>query len=121
MISGNFERGRFAQVLRATATLLGGDQRVREDLEPVFVRHRVDVVFSGHDHVYERTAPIKGITYVVSGGGGRRLYPAGKDKWTASSVSKHHVVFVRVGGGLLSLVAAEPGGTVLDSLDLEKP
>jgi hypothetical protein len=106
MISGNFERGRFAQVLRATATLLGGDQRVREDLEPVFVRHRVDVVFSGHDHVYERTAPItapiKGITYVVSGGGGRRLYPAGKDKWTASSVSKHHVVFVRVGGGLLS-------------------
>jgi hypothetical protein len=27
----------------------------------------VDVVFSGHDHVDERTAPIKGVTYVVSG------------------------------------------------------
>jgi predicted phosphodiesterase len=38
----------------------GGDGRVREDLESLFARHGVDVVFSGHDHVYERTVPIKG-------------------------------------------------------------
>ncbi len=99
----------------------GGDERVREDLEPVFARHGVDVVFSGHDHVYERTVPIKGVTYIVSGGGGRRLYPAGRDRWTASSASRHHAVFARVEGGHLSLEAVEPGGTVLDRSDLEKP
>lgn len=38
----------------------GGDERVREDQEPVFARHKVDVVFAGHDHVYEPTVPIRG-------------------------------------------------------------
>jgi predicted phosphodiesterase len=95
-----------------------GDEKVREDLEPLFVRHGVDVVFSGHDHVYERTVPIRGVTYVVSGGGGRRLYRVGKSKWTASSKSAHHAVLVGVSGGRLSLEAIEAGGTVLDRTDL---
>jgi 3',5'-cyclic AMP phosphodiesterase CpdA len=96
----------------------GGDEKVRKDLEPVFVRHGVDVVFSGHEHVYERTLPIKGVTYVVSGGGGRRLYRAGKSAWTASSKSAHHAVLVRIDGAHFSLEAIEPGGTVLDFVDL---
>src|SRR5215218_2558541 len=96
----------------------GGDGRVREDLEPLFARHGVDVVLSGHDHVYERTVPIKGVTYVVSGGGGRRLYPAGGSARTASSVSAHHAVLVRVGGRHLSLEAVEAGGKVVDRVGL---
>jgi acid phosphatase type 7 len=99
----------------------GGDGRVREDLEPLFAGHGVDVVFSGHDHVYERTAPIKGVTYVVSGGGGRRLYPAGRSARTASSVSAHHAVLVRVQGRHLSLEAVEAGGKVVDRLELHQP
>jgi predicted phosphodiesterase len=96
----------------------GGDEKVREDLEPLFAKHGVDLVFSGHDHVYERTVPIRGVTYVVSGGGGRRLYPAGRSARTASSVSAHHAVLVRVGGGHLALEAVEAGGTGVDRLDL---
>jgi len=99
----------------------GGDERVRENLEPLFARHKVDVVLAGHDHVYERTVPIRGVTYVVSGGGGRRLYRAGKGKRTAFSKSAHHAVLVRLDGGRLSLEAIEPGGTVLERSDLEKP
>ncbi|HSK83316.1 MAG TPA: metallophosphoesterase [Rubrobacter sp.] len=98
----------------------GGDGRVREDLEPLFARHAVDLVFSGHDHVYERTVPIRGVTYVVSGGGGRRLYPAGNGEFTASSVSAHHAVLVRVSGRRLSLEAVEVGGKVVDRLELLK-
>ena len=94
---------------------------MRENLEPLFARHKVDVVLAGHDHVYERTVPIRGVTYVVSGGGGRRLYRAGKGKRTAFSKSAHHAVLVRLDGGRLSLEAIEPGGTVLDRSDLEKP
>ena len=96
----------------------GGDGRVREDLEPLFVKHEVDLVFSGHDHVYERTVPIRGVTYVVSGGGGRRLYPAGNGEFTASSVSAHHAVLVRVSGRRLLLEAVEVGGKVVDRLEL---
>jgi acid phosphatase type 7 len=99
----------------------GGDEKVREDLEPLFVKYGVDLVFSGHDHVYERTVPIRGVTYVVSGGGGRRLYPAGKGELTASSVSAHHAVLVRVDGRCLLLEAVEVGGKVVDRFDLYKP
>jgi acid phosphatase type 7 len=99
----------------------GGDERVREDLEPLFVKHGADLVFSGHDHVYERTVPITGVTYVVSGGGGRRLYPAGNGELTASSVSAHHAVVVRVSGSRLLLETLEVGGKVVDRLELYQP
>ena len=99
----------------------GGDEKVREDLEPHFVKHGVDLVFSGHDHVYERTVPVRSVTYVVSGGGGRRLYPACRSARTVSSVSAHHAVLVRVDGGHLSLEAVEAGGTDVDRLDLYQP
>ncbi len=48
----------------------GSEIRVRAILEPIFVNYGVSVVFAGHDHVYERIKPQKGITYFVSGGGG---------------------------------------------------
>jgi hypothetical protein len=43
------------------------------------------MVFNGHDHNYERTVPIGGVTYIVTGGGGKRLYKAGRNVWTAFS------------------------------------
>jgi len=40
-------------------------------LEPLLVRHGVRVVFSGHDHVYERITPQQGIYHFLSGAGGQ--------------------------------------------------
>jgi hypothetical protein len=42
-------------------------------LEPILIRYGVDVVFSGHDHVYERLKPQSGITYFVTGAGGQEV------------------------------------------------
>jgi predicted phosphodiesterase len=99
----------------------GSDELIREDLEPVLMRHQVDLVFSGHDHDYERTVPIGGVIYVVSGGGGKDLYEAGRSEWTAFSRSVHHAVLVRIDGKRLSLEAIEPDGTAFDHLNLERP
>ena len=41
---------------------------LRAALEPLFVKHGVDVVFAGHEHFYERMRPQGGITYVIQGG-----------------------------------------------------
>jgi predicted MPP superfamily phosphohydrolase len=49
----------------------GSDVRLREVLEPLFVRYNVSVVLQGHDHFYERVKPQKGITYFVIGAGGK--------------------------------------------------
>jgi acid phosphatase type 7 len=96
----------------------GSDLMVREDLEPVLARHGVDLVFNGHDHDYERTVQIRGVTYVVTGGGGKDLYEAGESEWTAFSRSTHHAVRVRLDGARLRLEAIEPSGVVVDRLDL---
>jgi len=44
---------------------------LRVKLEPIFVKYGVNVVYSGHDHIYERLKPQKGIYYFVSGAGGQ--------------------------------------------------
>src|SRR3990172_2626983 len=49
----------------------GSDFQLREVLEPLFVKHNVSVVLSGHDHFYERVKPQKGVAYFVVGSGGQ--------------------------------------------------
>jgi predicted phosphodiesterase len=49
----------------------GSDGQLREVVEPIFLKYGVDVVLTGHDHVYERMKPQKGIYYFVSGAGGK--------------------------------------------------
>ena len=51
-----------------------GVRSLRRLLVPVFERRDVDLVLSGHDHNYQRFRR-RGVTYVVHGGGGARLYP----------------------------------------------
>jgi 3',5'-cyclic AMP phosphodiesterase CpdA len=49
----------------------GSDLRLRELLEPLFLKYNVSVVLTGHDHFYERVKPQKGIAYFVVGSGGK--------------------------------------------------
>jgi 3',5'-cyclic AMP phosphodiesterase CpdA len=48
----------------------GSHGTIRETLEPLFLKYNVSVVFTGHDHFYERTKPQQGIVYFVVGAGG---------------------------------------------------
>jgi 3',5'-cyclic AMP phosphodiesterase CpdA len=49
----------------------GSDVELRVLLEPILVKYGVTVVFAGHEHIYERITPQKGITHFVEGSGGR--------------------------------------------------
>jgi len=61
----------FHQPLYSSGQTHGSDLQLREVLEPLLLKHNVSVVLSGHDHVYERVKPQKGIAYFVVGSGGR--------------------------------------------------
>ena len=51
-----------------TTARRGPEVELRAILEPIFVKHGVDVVFAGHEHVYERFKPQKGIQHFLVGG-----------------------------------------------------
>jgi hypothetical protein len=87
---------------------------IRPALEPALVRNRVDVVFSGHDHLYERIAPQQGIRYFVSGGGGRNLYDFHKSAFDEAGSSSHHFMVVEIAGDRLFFAALTPEGRTLD-------
>jgi hypothetical protein len=40
-------------------------------LEPLFIQTGVNVVFAGHEHVYERVKPQHGIIYFIEGSSGQ--------------------------------------------------
>ena len=49
----------------------GSDLPLRKAVEPIFVQHNVSVVFTGHDHFYERIKPQQDVVYFVAGSGGK--------------------------------------------------
>jgi len=49
----------------------GSNEELRKVLEPMFVKYGVTVVFTGHEHFYERIKPQQGIVNFVTGSGGQ--------------------------------------------------
>jgi predicted phosphodiesterase len=49
----------------------GSDTKLREIVEPIFLKHGMNVVFTGHEHFYERLKPQNGVYYFISGSGGK--------------------------------------------------
>jgi hypothetical protein len=95
---------------------------------PIFDAHGVDIVFSGHDHDYERTVQItdgvaafRGVTYVVAGGFFAPLYNAGNKWWTAYSEKTDNYLVVDVDGPTLRMTALDPNDqSVIDEVFLTK-
>jgi 3',5'-cyclic AMP phosphodiesterase CpdA len=51
-----------------TTARRGPELELREILEPLFVEYGAEVVFTGHEHIYERMKPQKGIYHFIAGG-----------------------------------------------------
>jgi 3',5'-cyclic AMP phosphodiesterase CpdA len=98
----------------------GGNGEVRRELPPVFEARQVDVVFSGHDHGYQRFAARNGVRYIVTGGGGAPPDPIRSVPELASFRSVCHFVRGRADATSLQLEAIGTDGVVFDSLVLRR-
>lgn len=95
----------------------GSDLKLRAKFEPIFVRRGVAAVFSGHDHVYERTLPQHGIQYFVCGASGqlRRGDLDRRSPLTAAGNDRvNSFMFVEATRDRLAFWAVDAGGNILD-------
>ena len=60
----------FHHPLYSSAAAHGPSKELRLLLEPLFLKYGVQVVFAGHEHVYERLKPQSGIYYFTEGASG---------------------------------------------------
>ena len=98
----------------------GSDLAVRGAFGPIFEDHGVQLVLSAHEHDYERTKSINGVTYVVTGGGGAPLYAAGTASFTAASASRFHYVRGDASECTLKVEAVGTDGGVFDTVTLSR-
>lgn len=98
----------------------GGAENVAAAFVPVLRRHHVPIVFTGHDHDYERTLPIDGVTYIITGGGGKSLREVGRSDFTAVSQSVWHFVLAEVRADTLHIRAIDETGAEFDSVDITR-
>jgi predicted phosphodiesterase len=91
---------------------------LRAQLEPLFLKHGVDVVFAGHEHFYERIKPQKGIYYFVSGGAAklREGDVSAKTNLTAKSFdSGYHFMLIELTKDALHFQVTSDQGKTVDS------
>jgi hypothetical protein len=105
-----------------SSALHGDNKEAIRDYVPLFQKYRVSMVFSGHDHDYER-GRVDGLDYLVSGGGGAELRTprcgvTGKKKCgkrTFSFVNEHHYVMIEIVGNKFKLCPKRADGTLLEA------
>ncbi|MFA5205720.1 MAG: LamG-like jellyroll fold domain-containing protein [Lentisphaeria bacterium] len=119
----------YGDTWRKTASVCG--EASPRQLVPLFERYNVDIVWSGHIHLYERTWPLRagkidrknGVTYVTTGGGGSDLEDFSPVRnWFAAKLHRNwHYCLVTIHGESLRLTALDIGGNLFDVYDLNRP
>ncbi|WP_210408286.1 discoidin domain-containing protein [Allokutzneria sp. NRRL B-24872] len=101
-----------------------GDDKLMAPVWDEFVKARADLVFSGHDHHYERLKPLNsqgkvdeanGVRSAVVGIGGDNLYTQIKKReGVEAAFAKHGVMKLVLSGKTYSWEIVGVGGTLLD-------
>ncbi len=107
----------FHHPLYSSAKRHGASVDLRVLLEPIFVLYGVNAVFSGHDHVYERIKPQRGIYYFVSGAAGQlRKGDVRPDESTAAYFDQDRsFMLVEISGPDMFFTAVSRTGRIVDS------
>lgn len=95
----------------------GSEIDLRQQLEPLFVKYGVTVVFQGHEHFYERLKPQKGVSYFTAGGSAKlRAGDIQKGEMTAFGFdSDYSYMLVEVDGDTMRFQTLSRAGKRVDS------
>jgi len=100
----------------------GSNLLVREAWCDILETYQVPVVFNGHNHFYQRTTSINGVTYIITGGGVAPLYEPDSTEWIAYSEKCYHFCLLTVTDVKLCVKAIRTiDGMAIDSVCFEKP
>jgi predicted phosphodiesterase len=107
----------FHHPLYSSAKFHGPALDLRQLLEPLFIKYGVDVVLSGHDHIYERVHPQHGIYYFTEGASGE-LRP--RDLAASAITDKgfdtdRSFMLIEVAGDEMSFQTISRTGVTIDS------
>jgi predicted MPP superfamily phosphohydrolase len=100
----------------------GSDLSKRKVLEPLFLKYGVTVVFTGHDHIYERVQPQQGITYFVVGSSGQlRKGNLERTGFTAvANATEQAFLAAEIAGDQLHFNTVSRSGKIVDSGVIER-
>lgn len=93
------------------------DEVLRSELEPIFMEHGVDAVFQGHQHLYARFRPQRGIRYFVTGAGGKKPDSARNDARTVRREDRgafNHFIYVQATEDRFAYCAIDADGEIRD-------
>jgi hypothetical protein len=95
---------------------------IRVVLEPLFVTYGVNVVFAGHDHIYERITPQKGIYHFVEGASGQlRKGDTRRSAMNAKSFDQDmSFMLVEIAGDQMAFQVVSRTGTTVDSGTIQR-
>ena len=107
----------FHHPLYSSGDTHGSDAALRDQLEPLFLKHSVDLVLTGHEHFYERLKPQKGINYIISGSAAKvRKGNIGASDLTAKGFDQGYAfLLMEIAGDDLHFQAITDGGRTVDS------
>jgi 3',5'-cyclic AMP phosphodiesterase CpdA len=95
----------------------GSNVELRVALEPILVRHGVQITLAGHDHIYDRSKPQKGITHFVVGSSGQlRKNDAQRAPFTAAAFDQDQAfMLMEVGADQAQYQVISRTGATVDS------
>jgi hypothetical protein len=95
----------------------GSDTELRSLLEPLFLKHGVDLVLTGHEHFYERLKPQQGINYIIAGNAAKlRRGNIGGTTLTAKGFDQGYAfMLMEIAGDTLHFQTITDQGRTIDS------
>jgi predicted phosphodiesterase len=99
----------------------GSNTKLRRQIEPLLTKYKVNVVFSGHDHMYERTLPQQGVQHFVTGAGGKTRrggIDLSSEIRAASFDQDNHFMMIEVDDKRIHFKAVSEAGEIVDSGDI---
>ncbi|HUS67544.1 MAG TPA: metallophosphoesterase [Kofleriaceae bacterium] len=97
----------------------GPSLNVQKPVSDLARRYGVELVITGHDHHYERTKPIEGTTYIVSGSAGAPVRPVSPRWFTAEARTEPHYILIDVDEKRLIMRAVNLQGDTFDTHVME--